>query len=98
MIGAAKAIAVRTATGTASTASGETAAPTTTITTRNSTDSKVARNAIHMRSPTSRSTALSGVFNAAWYVLSHSILPMIGQADSKAAAIMACVTSNAGAM
>ena len=98
MIGAAKERAVSTATGTARTTRGEAAALSKMMTATNSSDSNVARKAIHIRSPASRSVAPSGVLREAWYVLSHSILPMIGQADSNAAAIIACVTSSAGAM
>ena len=98
IIGAAKAIPVSIATGMARTASGEVTAPSTRMARKKRTESRVSRKTIHSRSPTSRSRALNGVLRAARYVFSQTILPMIGQADSNEAAIMAWVTSNAGAM
>jgi hypothetical protein len=65
MIGVAKASAVRTATGIASTASGDPTAPKPRMTRKNRTDSSTARKTIHMRSPASRLVAQSGVFRAA---------------------------------
>jgi len=59
------------------------------MTTKNRTDSRIARKAIHIRSPARRFVVPTGVLSAAWYVFSHMILPRIGQADSKLAAIMA---------
>ncbi len=79
-------------------ASGELTARNKRMTAKKRTESREARKAIHIRSPASRLVAPTGVLRAAWYVLSQVILPMIGQADSALAIIIACVTSSAGAM